>query len=470
MSRWIVAYDNYDCAEKAGVNFIYREISSRVGYVLPVKFFLALTEKDKTENSIVFVCTSDKNADTARFFADLQPVPDKDEGYSISVGKSAFSADRQMIVIAGKDDRGALYGCVDLVKEYIGARVDIDFDSTLPEWKKRAFPKIKTRAVWTWGHVIYDYRGFFENMAKLKMNEIVIWNDVAPLNADEVVGYAHSLGIKVIWGFAWGWTTKCREAIENLDNASLLSLKKQIISTYENEYASINGDGIYFQSFTELGSEIVDGKCVAEIVTELVNDVSGTLLKKYPSLEIQFGLHATSVAERLDIIKKVDSRVRIVWEDQGAFPFSYDAEKVENYEKTLDFVKKTAVLRGVNERFGAVIKGMLNLDWTTFEHFASPFLLGEKSADFIARRADEKREKWRAATLSWQKNAEYARRMIDEISTLDSDAVIEALIEDAMLEHEICFPAALLSEILWSPDENIDLLIEKARKNPFVKV
>ena len=46
---------------------------------------------------------------------------------------------------------------------------------------------------------MYDYRGFFENMARLKLNEIIIWNDYAPTNGREIVAYAHSLGIRVIW-------------------------------------------------------------------------------------------------------------------------------------------------------------------------------------------------------------------------------------------------------------------------------
>lgn len=37
---------------------------------------------------------------------------------------------------------------------------------------------------------------------------------------------------------------------------------------------------------------------------------------------------ATSVAQKLDRIAQIDPRVRIVWEDCGAFPYAYLAENV----------------------------------------------------------------------------------------------------------------------------------------------
>ena len=38
------------------------------------------------------------------------------------------------------------------------------------------------REMWTWGYVIYDYKGFVDNMVKCKLNTLIVWNDYLPLN------------------------------------------------------------------------------------------------------------------------------------------------------------------------------------------------------------------------------------------------------------------------------------------------
>ena len=69
------------------------------------------------------------------------------------------------------------------------------------------------------------------------------------------------------------------------------------------------------------------------MVVNLVNDVSDKLLKKYPALHLQFGLHATSVKNHLDIIKNTNKNIHIIWEDIGSFPFNYDPDDIKNLIK-----------------------------------------------------------------------------------------------------------------------------------------
>lgn len=57
---------------------------------------------------------------------------------------------------------------------------------------------ISKSGIWTWGQVIYDYRGFLKNMRSLGMNKITIWNDYAPINASEIVEKVRKNGIRVI--------------------------------------------------------------------------------------------------------------------------------------------------------------------------------------------------------------------------------------------------------------------------------
>ncbi len=404
---------------------------------------------------------------------------DGDESYTVFVGDSAFGGG-QMIVIIGGSERGVLCGCAEFCNRYCGDvlfrgcdiwREDI-FDSPLsgriPGWSVSGSPAIKTRAVWTWGHVIYDYRRFFRNMAKLRLNEIVIWNDRAPVNADAVAEYAHSFGIKVIWGFAWGWTASCRKFFDGLDAGRLKRLKDSIIGTYENEYAGIAGDGIYFQSFTEFRGSGEYGARVAETVTSLVNETAEELFKRRPDLHIQFGLHATSVRDHAEILAKVDPRIYIVWEDCGAFPFDYDPSKTDGAAETGAFVEKLLKLRGDGERFGAVFKGMLKLDWTRFIHAEKPLVIGEASEEYIARRRIMKDRIWKIIQADWMKNAEYARKTAAMISHGGGEPIVEALIEDSMLESGIRFPAALFAELLWDPDRDVGEIVSETAKFPCV--
>ena len=306
-------------------------------------------------------------------------------------------------------------------------------------------------------------------MLKLRLNEIVIWNDCLPLNAKDIVAYAHSLGMKLIWGFAWGWGQKCAEFLEQYNERTLLNLKNNVIEAYQNEYAPTGCDGIYFQSFTELDTDYVNGKCIAELVTELVNDISGALLEINPNLHIQFGLHATSVKTHLEHLKKVDRRVHIVWEDCGAFPFHYYADRVDGFEETLALTSELLKLRGTEESFGAVLKGMLKLDWGRFQHFSDSYILGERTDAFLKQRQSVKNKIWKFVQAEWLRNAEYARKLIELIAKEGKEPIVQALVEDAMLENEVMFPVALYAEMLWTPELSSSEMSGQVAKYPFVK-
>ncbi len=311
--------------------------------------------------------------------------------------------------------------------------------------------EIKDRGIWTWGHVIYDYRSFFRNMSLLQLNRIVIWNDILPLNAEEVLAEAHRYGIKVVWGFSWGWMDKCGENVRDIGDRRITTLKKSILSEFE-EYRSICADGIYFQSFTETDLSEVGGISIAETVVGLVNSVSAEIFSRMPNIEIEFGLHATSVKKSLDIIAKTDPRVRIVWEDCGAFPFDYDPNNTDGFDETYEFTKKLITLRGRDEKCGFVIKGMTKLDWSTFEYHTEPYEISTASPEFIKNRAKEKEPLWNYIEDGWNRNSEYARKIL-ELAASNEKTSVHALIEDGMFEYEIKKPARLFSQMTRRPDK-----------------
>ena len=84
-------------------------------------------------------------------------------------------------------------------------------------------------------------------------------------------------------------------------------------------------------------------------------------------------------------IAAVDPRIRIVWEDCGAFPYAYMPENLTGRAETAAFTDELAHLRP-NASVGVVFKGMICLDWTTFVHRTAPERIGEASETAIAQR------------------------------------------------------------------------------------
>lgn len=116
----------------------------------------------------------------------------------------------------------------------------------MPEAKEECAPSIATRAIWTWGHVIFDYEKFFENMSLLRLNEIVIWNDCMPVNIREVVACAHEWGIRVILGFSWGWNANCSgfDLHSCFDEKKVSAFAQKVLNYYKQEVLPAHADGI----------------------------------------------------------------------------------------------------------------------------------------------------------------------------------------------------------------------------------
>lgn len=75
------------------------------------------------------------------------------------------------------------------------------------------------------------------------------------------------------------------------------------VEAYENNYAQLDGGGIYFQSFTETSTAESNGVVIAKTVFGMVSRIEKRILDSHPNPEIQFGLHATSVKNRLKYIR-----------------------------------------------------------------------------------------------------------------------------------------------------------------------
>ena len=389
------------------------------------------------------------------------------ESYSVSVKDDT-------VIIEGADDAGVLYGVLDFYNKYVVKFEHPETDEyvtnifskdTLPDFEISEAPSVRERGLWSWGHVIYDYRGYFDNMLKLKMNSVIIWNDFVPANARDIVEYAHACNIKIYWGFSWLWDVDCLKCdLSKLDGKSEKILKK-----YEAEYRDTGADGIYFQTFTETKQDNIKGILIADAASRFVNKTAEMFFEKYPDITLQFGLHASSVKNRLEFIERVDPRIHIIWEDCGAFPFSYVPTDLEDFDGTMELVHRASHLRGEGERFGVVTKGLVKLDWTSFEHLRGSQCIGVSSRAVKENRIARKKRIWRYIQAAWLANAD---RVLEAVRGMcrakNGDLPVFALVEDGMFEENIMYPVALYSEMLWNADGDVKEMTKNVAMRSYV--
>lgn len=459
--RWQIVYGCYAGVEKTAVDRLYGLIQGFVPYILTA---FPAQEADTT-GSIhqVILGTMDSNP-LLRQLADLGffHPQEKAEGYCIQTGRHPNSPDQQITVLQGADPAGVLYAVSDYERWainhgeiYHGYHYDRKhrpfIDEALP-FNRRSSPSIEHRGFWSWGHVIYDYRNYIEHMSRCKLNTLILWNDYAPLNAKEVIDYAHAHAVKVIWGYSWCWG----QPVDPLNPAELEKWTNFVLNTYEQQYAALNVDGIYFQTFTETADTTIGGQSISDLVIHWVNEISSRVYTRYPDLWIQFGIHASSIRAECTKFSAIDSKMSIVWEDAGVFPYAYDPARCDNPEQTLEYTKTLLSLRGEKERFGAVLKGFTVLNWAQFEHQMGPFVLGSGSPLFNRAHAAEKEFYWRYAAPYWISQAPHLQKLLQAVADAPiRDRLITALVEDGMWESSIHSSAALFSELLWDPHANL---------------
>lgn len=444
MKNWYIIYkDNLEAAKA-----VFAAVSRYT--VVSCMKEEALTEEIRKNGCLIYVGIDG-----------MMEIPEN--GYRIKVSKNEYG--NEIVLLHGDGYVNVLYAAVDFENKYLVKAENADvhdpvyffnklFEDDMPDYDESFVPYIRNRALWSWGYVLFDYKGYLDNMLKLKLNTLILWNDYPPENAAELVAYAHKKGIRIIWGFSWGWSQTCTQT----DISDLDRMTEEVLTKFERDYANLDGDGIYFQTFTETSEEIIGGKVIADAVVTLVNQTAEKLLERYPGLEIQFGLHATSVKDKLEYIKNTDPRVMIVWEDCGTFPYTYIPKMSGDFLETVQFTDKIKNLRGAED--GILLKGMSVLDWTTFKHQPGPYIIGEYGKAYIEKRTAEKRKLWKYLQAYWISNAGYAKQIVERMSP---DNLVAALVEDGMFDVNVWYPVALYAEILWNPHRKIeDIMTETA--------
>lgn len=477
LAEWKIVYSKYEGMQKKAIELLSKETGKHVIreegvytlYVLPCEQEGAEIEK----NAIVIGLYAESK--TIQAYVREEEI--KEDGFLVKVVKNPICEDGRIVIITAREERELFYGAVSFLDDYIPEMTPWHGAVRLPkniyiepmvEYSYTESASFKTRGIFAWGHPINDYRLYIQNMARLKLNQLILWNDYMPLNVQDIIDYAHSFGIKVIFGYAWGWKPGFGKDITDLSDARLQQLKAEIIAQYEENYAKHNGDGIYFQSFTEDKKEYVNGRLIAEAVRVLVNDTANALWEKYPNLKLQFGLHATSVKNHLDEIAKVDKRIEIVWEDCGAFPYSYTpivfSEK--DFEETLDFTKKILTLRG-DAPIGLLFKGAMTIDWTQFVPQSGRFILGDNAPEITEHDRRMRIGGWKHFSAEWMQYGQYMLRMLRFIK---ENALSEVNVGTVgVFDGGIFLPEALSAQMFRKmEDEYGETLKKVARRDKVV--
>ncbi len=463
-ARWELIYGSYDGVARFAVQELQASVQTFLPYV--IRCVPAAGAAAHPKQHAVLIGTPGAHSMIAELAArHLITIPDRPQAYTIACMASPWAADHRVLVVAGRDDAGLVYGVTDLharVLAPLGRAGDHDPQrlrahlDTLAHFSISEFPLITNRGIWTWGYVVYDYRSFITNMARMKMNMLTIWNDQPPLNIDDIISHAHARGVKIVLGFPWGWGM-------NLDVNSAADRRRimeMVLRDYETHYRHLALDGIYFQTLTEHHTTVYAGRPLAAIVCEMVNEIASELFKIHPHLRIQFGLHATSIQDHYVELAALDPRVTIVWEDAGAIPYAYAPEAdnphapegFRTFEQTVAYSVKLAAFRPGTE-FAMVPKGWTCLDWAhEFEHHG-PFILGERERQFIRERCTARQVHWDRHSAMWARNYALAVQFYREmLKCQPSSMTVTGLIEDGLFEAHVQPSAGLFAETLWNAE------------------
>ncbi len=453
--------------EKKAVHELYASVRTYLPYILTV-----ITEDSEiTENdNIIYVGTQQSNYMIKKLAEDGFFSPEeRKEGYSIRVAPSTTRKERTDIVIQGADAIGLLYGVYEFEHAYLDDKCKYDgyhfvkrprpLLDPCPNFETSGHPSIVNRGIWTWGHKIYDYRAFLDNMARCKFNMLVMWNDSVPLNAKEILDYAHLNGIRIIWGYTCGWGDELTVDPSNPSDAKLWG--ERVLEVYEKEYAELGGDGVYFQCFTETQNTEMGGVPIARLATDWVNHMVSTLKAAHPELYIQFGIHATSIKENYTMCADLSSDTTPMWEDCGGFPFDYDPRRGDIAE-TLEYSKKLIEIAKNSGNFGVVLKGFTVLDWKIFEHYKGNIIVGQ--TDKLHRRelTVDRNYYWKFCEPYWINHIGNLKDFCKAVADAEfKDSTVTALIEDGVFEEKISPSVGLYAEMLWNPEADTAKVTEK---------
>ncbi len=450
---WKILYSSAAGVEERALEFLYGEMGNRIlrdPGVYSLYTLCCETAGDQLPESNAVIIGTWQSNPLIRKFIDRQEIPGR--GFRVRIRKNPAHPEKQLVLIAGASPCEVLYGVIAFLDDLLPPLLPVDADGILydsdafrvpfPEFDYADAPATAVRSVFTWAHPIGNFEEYFRNMARLKFNRVYLWNEFPPVNAREVVEYAHSWGIEIFWGFSWGWSTRCTAAdVLNLD-----AMSAEILREWHESWSKLPGDGIYFQSFTETTATEIAGRNIAECVSKLVNHTAHQILTENPRLKIVYGLHATSVQEQLAIIAQTDPRLEILWENCGGFPYKINEPIQPEQDHAF-----TRVLLAQGHAMGLVYKCQLMQKWTDFVHQAGPYILGRNGRLMQAHDITLTDAMWRRYEALWAEHGTLAWELARLVQR-EGGAAVELNLA-AQLNGPVHWPTALTAELFWNSEQ-----------------
>jgi hypothetical protein len=456
--RWSIVYGSAEGVNGFALEELVRSLQSFLPYVIEVLPASQFQPGSHPGNLVLLGTPSDNLHINGILQQGKLSLPSDIQGFRLDCTPSLSDPSLHWLILAGNSSAGVLYAVETFIARVLGKMFlpesPIDqLRQSLDQLKPIAItetPSIPERGLWTWGYVIYDYRRFLDSMARLKFNCLTIWNDIPPVNARQLIDYAHDRGIKIILGFPWGWGMD----FDLANRADRQAIQEMVLQHFRQHIQPLSPDGIYFQSLTEHNDLEMQGRSVASLTCELVNQVAQQLFALEPGIDIRFGLHATSIRQNYGDLAGLDPRLTIVWEDAGALPFTYTPSlegQGLSFAQTLEYTHSLATFRP-NSTFAMVAKGWTCLNWQDeFEHHGH-YLLGVRSPEYTRRRLEKIQPRWDEVNPLWEQYLSQTRHFYQSIQQACQGRMsVIALVEDGLFEEKIQPSVALFAETLWNP-------------------
>jgi hypothetical protein len=258
------------------------------------------------------------------------PGPTHSQGYSMRAGPFPGNPGQWLLAIAGTDAAGTLYALRDLEHYHLSAfRKDAGRLSIEP-FERQDYPRIEHRGHWIWGCNMPDPEAWIDNMSRWKLNELIHWDNEPPVRAGEIVAFAHERGVRVVWGFGWGWCPDWNfslpadfdhgrgEGVQmcGSSEANLRFFREGILRKVREDYAPTGCDGLYFQAFTECPKcqcPSCAGRTMGELMLRFVNPIVDAIKREFPDLWISCGIHHDF--GDFSFLRELDPRCNLLWEN-----------------------------------------------------------------------------------------------------------------------------------------------------------
>lgn len=401
------------------------------------------------------------------------------------------------VTIEGADPVGLLWGVRDFTHYYAKDWLDGLSNNKFVKIDFFSAPTIKTRGFWSWWYGNYDPYAYIDRASQWKINTVCFWNRGTPLDAERLVEYAHERGVKIWWGFGWGWNEgDFKDASPELAK-KLMSLHERqtarigakpaslcpsdpetpqammdyVLDVFKNQYSWLPYvDGIYFQTATEAvcPCNVCKSKPLGETLMPVILPILEEMHRKYPNLKISWGVHNRENIQEYETLKQVPNFVNLCWE--AGLNWAYDINTAKQQMKyrgdAEDYagVYRIVMNCGLQER-GESIRGEPSRNWLpridAVWRYLEEGLPPNLGTDFRVLMLGQQ-EIASACTSNWgpsdngsmieNKNLKEFREWAQALEKgVPEKRGIFLLLENGMIELKMRRVAAITSELIWNP-------------------